>query len=226
MTLTPVGYILWVLSPYLTILSALYFAKREYPAWVVRKTIHVFGLINASLIAGLNTLFDAIVISVLFMVTFLGISFSGIAPLYQFLVDKGTRDGESKAISYLNSMLTVLVGLIIMLIFVEENWIFMSSMLSIAIGDGMGEVIGRTLGRHPYRIIRPKTVEGSLGVYFGTLVALFVPYLYVFGSVSYTVVWIFLIVSLGVVILEAFSWAFLDNLSIPIFVSAMLFFLV
>ena len=222
MELSFYNYLFWILFPYVTIIIAALAARREYPPWVVRKIIHIFGLITVSLIVGLNTFLDAFIIATIFSLLFLLLSFSGILPLYQFLVDKGTRDGESKNIAYLNSMLTVLVGLILMMIFVENVWIFMASMLSIAIGDGLGEVIGRTLGHHPYKIIRHKTIEGSIAVFLGTVIALVSPYLLAFGAISFGIIWIFLFVALGVTILEALSWAFTDNITIPLFVALML----
>jgi dolichol kinase len=97
----------------------------------------------------------------------------------------------------------------------------------VAIGDGLGEFIGKPFGKRKYRITAPKSLEGSLGVFLGSFVGAILAF-GVLGSESITG-WILLVIilaSLIAMIIEAVSISFLDNILMPWAVAGTLWFLI
>jgi phytol kinase len=88
-------------------------------------------------------------------------------------------------------------------------------MLPLAYGDGLGAVIGRKYGRHPYRIIDKKSIEGSLAVFAGTAVALLAGMAY-YGVPVYDAAWMSATIGLAIMVVEGVAPKGLDNLAIPL----------
>jgi phytol kinase len=114
-------------------------------------------------------------------------------------------------------MFTVLAGL-----FAKNPVIVAVGMLPLAYGDGLGAVIGRKFGRHPYRIIDKKSIEGSLAVFAGTAVALVVGMVY-YGVPLQDAAWMSAAIGLVIMVVEGVTPKGLDNLAIPL--SAVVLFL-
>ena len=117
--------------------------------------------------------------------------------------------GNEWGLVYYCFMFTVLAGL-----FAKTPVVVAIGMLPLAYGDGLGAVIGRKFGRHPYRIIDKKSIEGSLAVFFGTAVALFVGMAY-YGVPLVNAAWMSAAIGVAIMIVEGVAPKGLDNLAIP-----------
>lgn len=125
--------------------------------------------------------------------------------------------GNEWGLVYYCLMFTALAGL-----FAKTPVVVAVGMLPLAYGDGLGAVVGRKLGRHPYRIIDKKSIEGSLAVLLGTAVSLTAGMAY-YGIPLPTAAAMATVIGLAVMAVEAVSPRGLDNLAIPI--AAVLIFL-
>jgi len=125
--------------------------------------------------------------------------------------------GNEWGLVYYCFMFTVLAAL-----FFKSPVIVAVGMLPLAYGDGLGAVIGRKFGRHPYRIIDKKSVEGSLAVFLGTALALVAGMVF-YGIPLYDALWKSAAIGIAIMVVEGVAPKGLDNLAIPI--SAVLLFL-
>jgi phytol kinase len=83
-------------------------------------------------------------------------------------------------------------------------------------GDGIAPVAGKRFGKHKYKILSEKSIEGSVAFFiFGFLAAIFFNY-FIFGYIRYPQI---LFAGLLAVVSEAISPPDLDNLIIPLAVS-------
>jgi dolichol kinase len=96
--------------------------------------------------------------------------------------------------------------------------------LPLAYGDGMGAVIGRKYGKHKYKIIDKKSIEGSLAVFLATAIAVTAGTMF-YGYPLMDALWRSCIIGLAVMIVEAVAPKGLDNLAIPL-ISVILFYFV
>lgn len=118
--------------------------------------------------------------------------------------------GNEWGLVYYCLMFTVLAGL-----FAKNPVVVAVGMLPLAYGDGLGAVIGRKFGRHPYRIIDKKSIEGSLAVFAGTAVSLLVGMVY-YGVPLQNAAWMSAAIGLVIMVVEGVTPKGLDNLAIPI----------
>jgi phytol kinase len=125
--------------------------------------------------------------------------------------------GNEWGLVYYCLMFTVLAGL-----FAKSPVVVAVGMLPLAYGDGLGAVIGRKYGRHPYRIIDKKSIEGSLAVFAGTAVALLAGMAY-YGVPLSDAAWMSAAIGLAIMVVEGIAPKGLDNLAIPL--SAVVLFL-
>jgi phytol kinase len=129
-----------------------------------------------------------------------------------------TRTNESKLIMIINIASTSFGGLLFFVVLGLLGWahpfVILCGIWALANGDGMGEVIGKPFGRHKYKIFSQKSVEGSIGVFFGSFISFLIASVWVY-TLSLQIFIIILILSIITVIIEAISWAFIDNLVIP-----------
>ena len=89
-------------------------------------------------------------------------------------------------------------------------------------GDGIAPVIGKRFGKHKYKILSEKSIEGSLAfLIFGFLAAVFFNYL-IFGKIGFIQI---LITGIVAMISEAISPRDADNLIIPIVISILYIFI-
>jgi phytol kinase len=112
-------------------------------------------------------------------------------------------------------MFTILAGL-----FATRPVVVAVGMLPLAYGDGLGAVIGRKYGRHPYKIIDKKSLEGSLAVFLGTAAALVVGMVY-YGIPLYDAAWMSAAIGVVIMVVEGVAPKGLDNLAIPLSAVAM-----
>ncbi len=123
--------------------------------------------------------------------------------------------GNEWGLVYYCLMFTVLAGL-----FAKNPAVVAVGMLPLAYGDGLGAVIGRKFGRHPYRIIDKKSIEGSLAVFAGTAVSLLVGMAY-YGVPLQDAAWMSAAIGIVIMVVEGVTPKGLDNLAIPLSAVAM-----
>lgn len=95
-------------------------------------------------------------------------------------------------------------------------------MLPLAYGDGLGAVIGQRFGKHPYKIVDRKSLEGSMAVFAGTAIAVLAGMVF-YGIPFTSALWMAALVGAVVAFVEGAAPNGLDNLAIP--ASAVLLFL-
>ena len=208
-------YIILLVIPYFLFLTAFLLNQKNTINWKIRKFIHTAGLFIGALYGTfLDTIFDLIILVVILLVTLIIFS---VPPLkiIQRLIIMGTREGEKEIIVFVNVCLTTLNVILLRLLFVENRWIFMAAVLSVSFGDGLGEFIGRPYGKHKYKVFSKKSLEGSLGVFFGSVVGGILSAI-LFINITLFIVFIIISASLTVTFIEAISYLFLDNLIMPL----------
>jgi phytol kinase len=99
-------------------------------------------------------------------------------------------------------------------LFYDRPIVVAAGMLPLALGDGMGAVIGLNYGAHPYAIIDRKSVEGTLAVFAAAAVGV------AFGLFFYGMPWpqaagMALAIGLVTALVEAAAPWGPDNLAIP-----------
>ncbi len=213
MTVDPIKIIVLVIIPFTFSLFAYYLHDKGKEPWFIRKYLHTVGLTLIAIYAMLFSSIEEIIITV--SVVILIIIILSIIPLKfaQTMIEFSTRKGEKQIESLINSSLTTIVALILMIVLYDYKWIFTSSLLTVAFGDALGEFIGKPYGRHKYRIIAPKSIEGSIAVFAGALIGIMIPYLF-YGFV-WSSVPVIIIAALVAMIIEALSISFLDNILMP-----------
>jgi phytol kinase len=100
------------------------------------------------------------------------------------------------------------------ILFYDRPIVVAAGMLPLALGDGMGAVIGLSYGAHPYAIIDRKSVEGTLAVFAAAAVGV------AFSLLFYGMPWpqaagTALVLGLVTALVEAAAPWGLDNLAIP-----------
>ncbi|MHA2503257.1 MAG: diacylglycerol/polyprenol kinase family protein [Candidatus Kariarchaeaceae archaeon] len=201
--------------PLALLLFAFVLRGREVENWVIRKYVHSVGLFAAGLYgAFIESLIEILVLAALLIVFGLLLS---LPPIYfiQELTSMATRDGESQILVTVNGFSTFFGVVILVAVFFDIKWIFLASVYSVALGDGLGEFIGKPYGRHKYKIFSNKSIEGSLGVLLGSILGgLFS--LLIFNVFTPQYFGLIILASFVVTIVEAFSVLFLDNLLMPV----------
>ena len=99
-------------------------------------------------------------------------------------------------------------------LFYDRPLLIAVGMLPLAYGDGLGAVVGLRVGRHPYKIMDKKSLEGSTAVFAGTMAAV------LFGMVFYGMpfagsLWKAVLIGTLVAVVEGLAPKGLDNLAIP-----------
>jgi dolichol kinase len=163
-----------------------------------------------------DSLFPFLVASPFILVTFLvspyspfpglGERFSGLADI----TEEGHHTGlVLYAVSY--SLLALLFGL--------KPYIVASGVFPMAYGDSSAALIGERYGAHRYRVFEAKSVEGSLGMFAGSVLSLLAGMLYfsrLYGLSFPVQVAPCLAAALVATVAEAVSPRSLDNLSVPL----------
>ena len=218
--------IILVLFPLAFLFIPYYLNRINAPPWVVRKFIHSVGLSIVAVYGGfLEELNEILITLAILLVIVLLLSLIPSFKMLQNLIEMGTRRGESQKESMMNTTLTMVVSFSLLIILNDYRWIFMASMFSVALGDGLGEFIGKPFGKHKYKIFAPKSLEGSLGVFIGTLIGVVTTYL-IFGLFTYSIAWVLLLVALVAMMVEALSISVIDNLALPSISALLLYYLI
>jgi len=136
----------------------------------------------------------------------LGERFSGLADI----TEEGHHTGlVLYAVSY--SLLALVYGV--------KPYIVAAGIFPMAYGDSSAALIGERFGAHRYKVYEAKSLEGSLGMFTGSLVSLMAGMLYfshIYGFSFQAQVAPCLAVALVATLAEAVSPRSLDNLSVPL----------
>ena len=103
----------------------------------------------------------------------------------------------------------------------------MAGIMAMTWGDAFSAIIGKRFGKHSYRVSGggKRTIEGSIAGFFFTLVAVAIT-LYILSPLSLPLIIVGAVISAIVAtLLEAVSPSGTDNLTVPIVVTFVLFFL-
>jgi phytol kinase len=105
---------------------------------------------------------------------------------------------------------------ILAILFYDRPIVVAAGMLPLALGDGMGAVIGLAYGAHPYALIDRKSLEGTLAVFAAATIGV------AFGLAFYGMplpqaAGMALVLGLVTALVEAAAPWGLDNLAIPAF---------
>lgn len=218
--------IILIVVPILIAFFTFYLNHINASSWFMRKYMHTAGLTIAAFYGGLIQDIDEIIIILISLIIILILlTIPKKIRLYYRFIDLGKRDEENQIEVFLNLTITTAVAVILLLLFINSRQIFMAGIFSVAFGDALGEFIGRPYGKHKYKIFRPKSVEGSFGVFFGTFVGCVVAFT-IFNLFNFNLVLIFIIVSVISMIVEALSFKFIDNIILPFIVAFSLYLLI
>ncbi|MCD1294675.1 hypothetical protein CUJ83_06635 [Methanocella sp. CWC-04] len=112
---------------------------------------------------------------------------------------------------------------ILAFLFFNDPVVVAVGMLPLAYGDGLGAVIGRKYGKHKYKIIDKKSIEGSMAVFAGTALAVMAGMIF-YGIPAADAVWKACLVGVVITFVEAIAPKGLDNLAIPFSAAALFYF--
>ncbi|MBM3291460.1 phosphatidate cytidylyltransferase [Candidatus Bathyarchaeota archaeon] len=185
------------------------------PKNVSRKFLHaMIGNLPFIMPFFTNPFFPFLVASPFVLVTFLATPYSPIkiADKLGKLGDL-TEEGHSLglvmyAVSY--STLALLYGV--------KPYVVAAGILPMAYGDSSAALLGYYYGKHKYKFIETKSIEGSIGMFLGSFLSITVSIAYfsMFYNLNFTnSILSTIIISLLVTIVEAISPKGIDNIAVP-----------
>ena len=199
----------------------LYFLKFE--PWQVRKLSHMLlHCVLAFFPYFFDNLFDLIVTLSITMSLLLVFS---LIPKIRFvpnLIIKCTREGDKNSEMVFNSVLTGIAVLIIFALTLERTYIFTAAFLTVSLGDGLGEMIGRPYGKIKYKIFKERSLEGSLSVFIGTAISISVTLAFNVMLDS-AALWKIIVIAIVGTLVEACNYKFLDNITLPSIVALLMY---
>lgn len=210
-------FVLGVNLAVISILSAtLLLKKLNQPPWRVRKTGHILiHFVLAFLPYFSYNIFDILITGIFLGSAIIILSLIPSVRLLSKVINYATRNGEKNIELIINAILTSLTVLSLYLIFVKNLYIYTAAILTLSLGDGFGEIIGRPYGKIKYKIFLEKSLEGSIAVYVGSCIAITVALL-INNLLIPSKIWKIFVGALIATIIEAFNYRFIDNLSVPL----------
>jgi dolichol kinase len=138
----------------------------------------------------------------------------GSGKVYRKALDKLSAISVSGAGNEFGLVYYCIAFTVLAVLFYDRPIVVAAGMLPLALGDGMGAVIGMSYGKHPYAIIDRKSVEGTLAVFAAAVIGA------AFGLIFYGMplpqaAGIALVLGLVTALVEAIAPWGLDNLAIP-----------
>ncbi len=210
---------------FLTLGSVYLLAYLNYKPWQVRKISHmILHAVLAFFPYFIDNLFDLIITFSITMVLLLVLS---LIPQIQFIpkiIEKCTREGDKNMQMVMNSTITSITVLIVYVLFLDKPYVFTAAFLSVSLGDGLGEMIGRPYGKIKYRIFEERSLEGSIAVFLGTAASIFVA-LAVNKMIAVDIWWKIIVIALIGTIVEACNYRFMDNVTLPASIVIMMYLL-
>ncbi|MEQ9716315.1 MAG: hypothetical protein ABGF52_12390 [Candidatus Asgardarchaeum sp.] len=197
------------------------------PVWIPRKLTHtVLGTTIAFSLPIFSSVFGALFALSLFL-TILAVGMIIDEDFARKLLKIGTREGEHLIDTLFASITALLVAGIIYFLFYNKPQIYIASVLSLAWGDGSGELIGRAFGKHKIKFLWvSKSLEGSLSILIMSVIGMIVAYLVNGYEISIYMLSKFFLIGFFVSIVELLSYKWIDNLIIPAITATTLFILI
>lgn len=215
-----------VLIILVTLSSVFIFKMFGLERWQVRKIGHMFVNTVAAFYPYLFTNFFDLIISLIIAIVIL-LLLSAIPPIrfLQRIFTMCSREENFPWELFINSVLMGITMVLILWFFRLNLFVFTAAYLTVSLGDGLGEMIGRPFGRIKYRIFSNKSLEGSFAVFVGSFLGLIIALgtNAMLGSAS--VWWKISVVALIAMVIEAFSISFSDNIALPTAVAVSLYLL-
>ncbi|UJG41945.1 MAG: hypothetical protein K9W45_05635 [Candidatus Heimdallarchaeum aukensis] len=220
-----VSIFLSVLGLAFLFLASFLLSKTKLCSWRKRKLDHMSFLLYIGILRALNTNFYDIL--AIFFISVLIVGILSIIPsikLFDFFISKDHRIDEPKKELGINIILTALMLIYVFFITLDSPFAFVGGIFVLSLGDGMGELVGRSFGKS--KVIRnyPKTLEGSFAVFLGSLTALTITYYMYKISIIENFLIIFLL-AIFATVLEFICKNLFDNLYIPLSISVIIYFL-
>ena len=199
--------------------------KLGAPIWLARKTSHlVVNSIIALLPYFMTNLFDFIVT---FFILLGCVIITSVIPQIRMIkrvYANNLREEEQSKFFTISLILSILTLWLLIFVLHEHPHIFTAAYFSLAIGDGLGEVIGKPFGKIHYKIFTEKTIEGSIAVFAGIGFSIALSFA-IYNTISITYVWIIFVAAVLGTLVEALNYIGIDNSAIPIMISASLYLL-
>lgn len=133
---------------------------------------------------------------------------------YRKVLEKLSKVSVSGAGNEFGLVYYCIAFLFLAFIFYDRPVFVAVGLLPLAYGDGMGAIVGRRFGAHPFRLIDKKTVEGSLAVFGASTIAVLAGLVF-YGMPPVNAAWMALAVGAISALVEAAAPYGLDNLAIP-----------
>jgi len=196
--------------------------------WQIRKIGHmILHIVVAFFPYFFDNLFDIYVSVLLALGLFLFLSAIPKVQYLQRIFKMCSREESNPWELFFNSIFTGITLLVLLWLFKDQAllFVFTAAYLTMSLGDGLGEMIGRSFGKIKYKVFSEKSLEGSLAVFAGTVIAVTIS-LAVNSMIMLPGVWWKILVT-GVVgaVIEALSYKFLDNATLPGSIALMLYLL-
>ncbi len=211
----------WILFPlsYIYIFSVIGIATRikingKISGKTARKVVHIGVGVSIILIP---LLFSSRILPTIIGISFIIITYitSPVSPIPRFKMS-AFAEGHGLGTIYYSISLTSLIFL-----FFDDPWIIQVGFLPLVIGDAMASIAGVAYGKHSWKYIQSKTIEGSITGFISTYILLIVVlYFYsVIDKFDYpfrVILLLPLITAMLMSTVELISPTGLDNLTIPL----------
>ena len=170
-----------------------------------------------------SNIYPALVAAPFILVTFLASPYSPFKTGRFGGLANITEEGHSFGLVFYAISYTLLA-----ILFASEAYVVAAGILPMAYGDSAGSLVGQRCGKRAHRLVGRKTIEGSLAVFFGSLVSLTIGLIFfsrfyplpLFRTIVATIATV-CVTTLS----ESISPRGVDNLTVPI-LGALTFFLV
>lgn len=194
-------------------------AERGLPHWKPRKLVHVSmgTAIGLTIVAYSNLSGPTFAIGT--FLTFILYAWAHKPTLVSDLLMAGSREGETRLNTFVSGLMGMVAFATSFLMFLSQPAIFVAAILGVAWADAAGEVVGRTWGGTWFSKRRGKTVEGSMGVFVGGIMALTAALVLYSDLCILCVLPQLIIIAILITITEALSKRWIDNFAIPIVTS-------
>ncbi len=203
------------------------YLSEKIPVWITRKIGHIsLHFFLAFFPYFFVNLFDFIIFLALLIFMGFFLSFTTKFWFISKIIFCNTRNmnGETSREFALNAFLTSLGAIIIFLLFHNQLYIYTASLLSLSLGDGFGELIGRPFGTIKFTILSEKSLIGTVAVFLGIFLSLIIAFV-INTLFSFSIIYKLFIIALVGTTAELFNYKYLDNLFVPFSVAGSLFLL-
>lgn len=194
--------------------------------WQIRKIGHmILHTVVAFFPYFFDNLFDIYVSVLLALGLFLFLSTIPQVRYLQRIFKMCSREESNSWELFFNSIFTGITLLVLLWLFKDQAllFVFTAAYLTMSLGDGLGEMIGRPFGKIKYKIFSEKSLEGSFAVFVGTAIAITISLAVNSMIMLPGVWWKILVTSVVGVAVEALSYKFLDNATLPGITALMLY---